>query len=565
MSPEAVALRASALAKKIALLDSTTDDNFGKSPYHGFLSPFTSGQESPAVFEGDPSGRRAAVTAAQDARDAKNEIVALGTSVINHADNLALAQLIEEGLVPNTVTNLDEHVIELTGTTVDLPDTSSASIQGTAELKGLRKSLVDSLSDEEYQALAQEVKDTYGLINGLAETEDELELDITRGKDPIASVAYLNGVAYGLRFDDRVPAALEGNEKFHKEMLELTGEKDGLTPLGTSSVIARFGNQKDLRLSDVMGGLLIARNHENAMSRYKEIVNNLREYNEKRLMLEDTLRKINKRRHEIIREKSIELLKAAGFEFDSVGAADFGGTLDMGRKTFDTLPVLERSWEFLPRNMLLKAIETMKRKRSRLTVNFRGGRAGYNKGSLHGSDTGAFLHEQGHWIEDTVEGIAYLEHAFLSDRASKGNGKLSKVVAADGKLGAAGDEISLSDVGLTQQYSGRMYKMMSSGLMTFSPKNRFFEVFTTGLEDLFTNTGYYSNGNTQKVVIGRGVNTETLYNAYKDPRTGVWYRDSSKSERITPVKVVGRSYQDGMDVEFKGFTLGLLMMMHDWK
>jgi hypothetical protein len=579
MTPEALALRASGLAKEIGLTAAPADPSTGKNETRQqiFVNPFAglvSGVKK-LIFE--VNNRRKAVSASDEAKAAKDKVVSLGSDIIRDADRQALAQMIAEGLVPEDVTDLDAYIADIMEADNALPSVNEVGITATSDAKGLRKNLVNSLSDEEYAALLAEAKELYGIINIQSETLEGLELAADTRQGNLLVLAEWGGYTpWEVREKPDAPMILararEGLKKLHADVLKAEGIEDGVTPLGMLTNTAVTGKVKDiLKLDDVLGAMLIMRNHKDALDRFKAINENLRTYRVELANLKKQKVDILKRRQEIIREKTIALLKAAGFKFDSVKLEDFNGRIVQTRggraiaEDNEAGEFLLKSWEFLPESILRKASEMLKARGFNLQVQHVRGRAGYSNGKLHARDTGSYLHEQGHWIEDMIPAIPYLEHAFLEDRALQKNGKLSRLADAnDSTTEDLGEEVSLSDVGLTQQYSGRLYRWRRGGGDWFNPKNGFFEVFTTGLEDLFTDLGAYSQGGTQKVMIGSGVNSEIVYTAYKDPQTGVWYRDSSKAERITPTKVMGRSSRDGLDVEFKGFTLGVLLMLNDW-
>jgi hypothetical protein len=579
ITPEAVALRASGLAKEVGLTATPAVPGASQNETRQqiFVNPFAglvSGVKK-LIFE--VNNRRKAVSASDEAKAAKDKVVSLGSDIIRDADRQALAQMIAEGLIPADVTDLDTYIADIVEADRALPSTNQIGITASSDVKGLRKNLVDSLSDEEYAALLAEAKELYGIINIESGTSEGLEISAgTRDDNLLVLADWAGYTPWEVREKPDTPMILdrarEGLKKLHADVLKAEGIEDGVTPLGMVTSYAATGKIKDtLKLDDVLGAMLIMRNHKDALDRFKAINENLRTYRVEREALGEQRKNALKRRQEIIREKTIALLKAAGFKFDSVKLEDFNGRIVQTRggraiaEDNEAGEFLLKSWEFLPESILRKASEMLKARGFNLQVQHVRGRAGYSNGKLHARDTGSYLHEQGHWIEDMIPAIPYLEHAFLEDRALQKNGKLSRLADAnDSTTEDLGEEVSLSDVGLTQQYSGRLYRWRRGGGDWFNPKNGFFEVFTTGLEDLFTDLGAYSQGGTQKVMIGSGVNSEIVYTAYKDPQTGVWYRDSSKAERITPTKVMGRSSRDGLDVEFKGFTLGVLLMLNDW-
>jgi hypothetical protein len=340
------------------------------------------------------------------------------------------------------------------------------------------------------------------------------------------------------------------------------------------------GNLDSVSLGFFLRAMAIRRSEE-ATARHQQIVDAHRGSIEERIRDEQLLETIVKKRNLEMRDRAMEFLKSQGFEFDSVKASEVNGISTRGGGPLDK--ALQDSWDFIPKKMLSKIKDALSQKRSSwyqiVGSEGRGSNYSPNVGvlkisTIRGEEAvlSAMLHEQGHGLfEETMGAIGYLEHAFLERRVSStsNGGKLGLIDANRGSNVNTNltERRSLSGGEFSSPYTGRIYQT-GSWTPDFAPREKFFEVFTTGLEDLFTEPGGYSTPGTAQISYAGPNGTELIVNPYRDPNTGRWYRDSTMNEPLLPAKIKkirGRSSSSGIDTELKGFTLGVLMMMHDWR
>ena len=576
LTPEGVGNRAALLASEVPFFGELDG---ALSKVRGFKNFFDTIQTSGSkllTFFGARSDRGAR-SATKEAKEAKDKIVKLGSDTVKQADQRVLKDLQASGLIPADVTDIDAHIQELRR---QMEVTPTSVFDPNNELAILRASLVRNLSDEDYTKLLQEAIKKYGLIDVEASTINDLTIDpgIDRNRNLVVSPtrfgAFVNiDRPRELVGDTQATVALTGNKKLNREMRNLLSPEGGLIhPLGPNVqpvIDNTFG------IHDVMAFMLLKRNHEASLDKFRELEKRARERNEAanaRYAADAKIRQITVERHQALSKHLMDFMKEAGVEFDSVKAADATGAI-LDYKTAravdsSTADMLERSWKFYPKHVLLKALEAARRTKPLYVQNKTGkdGRAGFSPmlNMFYAQNLDAYVHEQGHWLQKLIPTIGTIEHAFLSDRATRGGDTLGRLIDANSAVRSdtLGKEVALSDTGLTHEYTGKVYGSPFSDL--FGPDGQFWETFTTGMEDLFINFGDYSRGQNQKAVIGSGVYKEVVEDPYQDPSTGIWYRDSTKTERIKPKFVVGRAKKDGMDTEFQGLIVGLLLMMNDW-
>jgi len=546
--------------------------------FKDFFSGVAANAGRPLTFQGDRSDRRGRA-ASKEAKDAKDQIVALGSDVIKQADKRALEDLKKidgDYRVPEGVTDLDAYLFDLWEKADKAEkDFKRSNTDPYNELTNLYASLLNGLSDKEYKDLVQEAIKKYGLVDVSALTFDDLEIDpdIDRFHNIVVSPrrdsAFLDSVL--ATRDPRIRMAVEKNRKLNRDMRALLPDDTYfIHPMGRhmQPVIDNAHT-----IHDVLLLMMLKKNRNGSYDKFLELEQAERKATKARTatsVAQYQITELTQRRHERLAKHLKDFMKEAGVEFDSVEMTETVGAI-LQYETAQpidrqTARVLSESWQFYPKNAILKALESSRRT-SPLFIQYKTGRAGYSsrQNMFYGSKVDDFLHEQGHWFQNISPTIGRIEHAFLSDRATRDGDALGKIVDSNDAQGTdtLGNEISLSNTGLTDEYTGKLYERPAVGEL-FSAENQFWETFTTGLEDLFVNFGKFSRGQNQRAVVGSGISKEVIPDPYQDPRTGIWYKDSSKMERIKPRMILGRARKDGMDTELQGLVVGLLLMMNDW-
>lgn len=458
---------------------------------------------------------------------------------------------------------------------------------------GIKRLSIQEASDEQIQKALQLLKDKYGISQMTDSDRPSHKVDYytrapflrdisTETPDNRGALDMISAVLPELSPGE---SALLSLYKDFKEAIN-DDESALLFRPSTSSTLTAEGSGDEttttaykplVTLSDLVGLALPLIGDTNILDSYKEKIKTLNEH-KKRHQEMDALRMqlldIQEERNIHIRDFAKKYLEDAGVTFDTLDISEYREVADAGfTDKSQSGQIVKKSWDYMPKELLLAIKGRMLATRRRITFQRSATRGHYKDRTttVKFDNVSTALHEQGHMVEEIVPTITYLEHAFLSKRIKEKLQRDRKLELQNSNYIADGSmqEVSLSDVGVTSAYTAKFYPVYSrvnpmGGEYAFGP-SKYFEVFTTGLEDLFTNPGRYSNAGTQTVVIGKGSSAEYVSSAYRDPSTGFWYRDISKSERIYPTKVQGRGYSDGQDKELKGFILGTIMMLHDWK
>jgi hypothetical protein len=264
-------------------------------------------------------------------------------------------------------------------------------------------------------------------------------------------------------------------------------------------------------------------------------------------------------------------MKENGFEFDSVTVADFKGRIrtPSGGVVKNTQSIgreLEKAFEFMPKNVILGLLDWLEQKGKYLNVRDSKARGHFDytgdKSSLPGplirtNNADVLLHELWHFVQYINRNVAVLENAYIYGRAADKNGNLPRV----GTIYGYSDELGFKVDGLSSEYMAKQYADFG---VFFDASNWATEVSTMGMQDLFTNAGKYSTPKDKEAIVGQKRGKKVYKNPYQDPSTGIWYTDSTKSERIDPHTVVGRAKSEGIDFDMKAFNVGLLLALFDW-
>lgn len=606
-TPEGIALRASALAAELNLLDRSGPLEGRRALFTNNLEQFRQTESARPIKFANPNISWSGVRATSEVAALMERLTNLGHDVIKSADASAIKQLVDEGLIPDDITpeNVDEYMARLVADA--RTDRDFLKIKTAAEITytvAARDALL-GLTKQELRELLSELSSDYGGLLDIFSYYNDTPGDGGElvDLDSPEAVNYIyrhlrqgsNDIWISSGVDDLSwtspdqPINTPINEQKRLKMLEkhaalqalLNGDPSvaRLTPTGHYltrgvSVTPKIGVRAALYALLSKKNSKVAEAHA-AASQDIEAGSNATKL----------LEALTRTRHEIIRDKSIEFLNSIGMEFDSIKLDDFDSSTSTSshlsvQPGFGLEDLIERSWQYLPKQLLSNIRDGLKEKGR--TVYYRkmnGTRSMYAIGLVQIASNSpdrfsATLHEQGHGlIEELMPAVGYLEHAFLEHRVEENNGGVFNMMNsnASGFIRDLGDERSFQGTGFSSPYTAKVYNAKEQnsghgtpGIVQFDPDGRFFEILTTGLEDLFTEPGKYSNPGTLEIATGTGIFTDIVTGAYKDPETGRWYRNASKTEEITPRKITGRADNAGIDTELKGFVLGLLMMMHDW-
>jgi hypothetical protein len=297
---------------------------------------------------------------------------------------------------------------------------------------------------------------------------------------------------------------------------------------------------------------------------------------------------------------TIDTLKELGVEFDNVSISALGIRNSYGgsavNETGEMGKAIQEAFDRVPRAILLQLAEIMQNNKMQLVASpFKGrgkmakrsGRYEIYASREHGRMpegitfqsayenpyTDVFLHELWHVIQEVSPNVAQLEHAWLYDRlVSKdrnGNDILPKLVGANGGT-RLGKEKGFSPINgfvsnyLLKQYGDREFFGNEEDF--FSPNNKYSEVATMVMQDIFGHHGQSSSGDGMIVYAskhkGRAF-TALSTDIFQDETTGKWYTDAEMTDEIKNAKTYGRPVEQ-FDEQVKHFGMGLLLFLSDW-
>ena len=313
----------------------------------------------------------------------------------------------------------------------------------------------------------------------------------------------------------------------------------------------------------------------------------------------ETISKFNKDVQIAHDKATVDTLKELGVEFDNVSMSalgirsSFGGSSVTDRSQIGK--AIEEAFDRVPRAILLQLAEIMQNNKMQLVVAPTNGRGhmlkrfGHYKIAVskeHGRSpempfqsayenpyTDVFLHELWHVIQEVSPNVSQLEHAWLYDRlVSKdkdGNDVLPRLASSTGST-RLGKEKGFGTVnGFVSNYLLKQYGQ--DGIVTdsknfFSPNNKYSEVATMVMQDIFGHNGNSSSGSGMVVYASKHNGRAFAANSgdiFQDESTGKWYTDKEMTDEIKNAKTYGRPRED-FDEQVKHFGMGLLLLLSDW-
>jgi DNA-binding MarR family transcriptional regulator len=514
------------------------------------------------------SGKPGVAPSAQ-AIDIKNNVIAIGNQVLEAAYSASEAKLREKGILPEDmsikeyapIARLDEQRIIETSEKADFEGRQKLQELMTAEIDRVAKDITEEefkqyladrkipedrastmTLDDRYESYyySSESNPAYRYVGGPGTiwVKDKLNEDTNAGDvkfDTGAAFTYTfqNAIQYGWTNRQRIAAlklVSEGKLSDYKELDDLAYE------IRRSNGKATYTRQN--RFADKSKG--------------------------------------------IVRDAILDEMKKAGVEFDSVDMSEYVGKYEPRAKrrsgwaglSKKTRAELEAAFEYIPKDILLAARaylnEIKKAAPNTSTSGIIGiieseARAHFNTsawgGYLRGNTADDFLHEFWHFFQRVNPDIPVLENAFLYDRLKDSNGNLSNTESVDSSY-------QFTNGNFSSPYTTKQYPYQG---LYFDAKNNYNEVTTVGMQDLFTSPGRYSAADSGMVTVGKGRNKVIYRNPHMDIATGIWYTNSSMTEKIPGqenqknISVRGRAAYLGEDTEFKAFNIGLMLSVLDWE
>jgi DNA polymerase III epsilon subunit-like protein len=507
----------------------------------------------PSGTADSPDGSIKGDRPSQQAIDTKDQVVALGESLLTLAEQSILDKLVESGTIPEGTTpeSLNRMIEEFTNKRDEMSD---SLIEGrknfNSKLSQVVATALNGLSDEQIAKIKEEALRVLekGAVEALERGESldtpmRLLIDSSY-KSWFPKFDTGDGYEYGI--DGKFSTYDFDNTGTYRDFFGWIAIKEGLVDISELEAEAERLKESDNKLKS-------APRPESVMKVYQEEL-----------------------------AKSIhDRLKETGIEFDSVPLESlFAGYMPKARRyskiSKKTQKELEAALQFIPKDILESAadwLETVHKNnvkdgnaKIRLISSSTRAKFGWETTttggtkhafSIKGGGVSDYLHEIWHFIQEVNPNIGVLENAHTYGRVADSNGNLQ------GKMDIYGDnnEIGISQTGIVDPYTTRQYIDSGSGNKRFSAKNLHTEVMTTLVEDLFTEPGFYSTPRGITAVVGKGKNRKLYKNPHMDIATGIWYTDKTMKTRITPTAFYGRKISDGVDRDLKSFGIGMILTL----
>lgn len=523
------------------------------------------GKANDRVISTEPSGDATSldgsITAdrpSQQAIDTKDQVVALGESLLTLAEQSILDKLVESGTIPEGTTpeGLHKMVEELTNKRYEMSD---SLIEGRKNFKSKLSQVVatalNGLSDEQIAKIKEEALRVLekGAVDALQRGES-LDTQMLLAIDSSYKSwfpKFSTGLGYDYGIDGSFSTYDPDDSGTYNDFFGWIAIKEGLVDISELEADAK-------KLKDLSEKYINLPRPQDIMGVYQEEL-----------------------------AKSIhDRLKETGIEFDSVPLESlFAGYMPKARRysniTKATKKELEAALQFIPKDILESAaqwLEDTHKSRSKdgiakIRLISSSTRAQFQREydevggplrvlAIKGGGVSDYLHEIWHFIQLINPNIGVLENAYMFGRTADSQGRLN------GKLDIYGNnkETGISQTGIVSAYTTKQYEQFPN--KTFSPKNRFTELITTTVEDLFTNPGFYSTPKGITAVVGKGKNRRLYTDVFFDEATNSWYHrgiSGASKIKITPTALYGRKISDGVDRDIKSFGIGMILTLSGLK
>ena len=540
-----------------------------------------------------------AMAPSAEAIDAKDQLVALGREIIDQAHDEHVADLRANGSIPEggELSDFRESLEKDMEVALEAYNNGEYTVSSIVSLiNGEIKSNIQNASDDDLNSLLAELAKKFNLKQltepGLLEkikADKEYELRITIPEVPSwsdsqdsdeAKAAYAEAMdAKYAVYDaiDRVREYLNGNALKIGTSVEGYKEKGDREKTRDMETIrlTRGGHSFSMwdgavPLRSILEAAILRKNSE-SLKKIRDAAERRQKLADVALDAKRLVQDFNKNFHSGIRDKMMRIMKENGFEFDSVSIEDFKGRIrtPSGAAIKNTQSIgreLEQAFEFMPKNVILGLLDWLEQKGKYLNVrdskarghfNYSGGGSKLSGPLIRTNNADVLLHELWHFVQYVNRDVATLENAYIFGRAADKNGNMPTI----GTIFGYADELGFKVDGISHEYMAKQYA--DNGVF-FDAKNWATEVSTMGMQDLFTNGGKYSTPTGKTAIVGQKRGKKVYKDPYKDPATGIWYTDSTKTERIDPRTVYGRAKSEGIDFDMKAFNIGLLLALFDW-
>jgi hypothetical protein len=304
-----------------------------------------------------------------------------------------------------------------------------------------------------------------------------------------------------------------------------------------------------------------------------------------------------KKKHEAVstvvgkaaRDAYKEVMAEEGVELDNVSVDEFDGHLFSLKKklklrsvdTFKSKEALEQFFDGLPSSVIRGLLAQLKADKKKLYIMSGVKRAymtdepdGYavhlsNKRKKYDDTTtatDAAVHEVQHVLEHIMPNIGALQHAWLYDRAAMFPGTENETLPNFAFLPGQGmgrGERALAVPGLALGYMSKQYPEDKQHIL--NPNDGHFEVSTVLMQELLSSFGIASRGKGLNVVttdFELDGTRKVISNAHFDPKSGRYYTDDTLQTPIDDaIMAFGRDPKTGIDNNARDFAYGMVFSL----
>jgi hypothetical protein len=304
-----------------------------------------------------------------------------------------------------------------------------------------------------------------------------------------------------------------------------------------------------------------------------------------------------KKKHEAVstvvgkaaRDAYREVMAEEGVELDNVSVDEFDGHLFSLKKklklrsvdTFKSKEALEEFFDGLPSSVIRGLLAQLKADKKKLYIMSGVKRAymtdepdGYavhlsNKRKKYDDTTtatDAAVHEVQHVLEHIMPNIGALQHAWLYDRAAMFPGTENETLPNFAFLPGQGmgrGERALAVPGLALGYMSKQYPEDKQHIL--NPNDGHFEVSTVLMQELLSSFGIASRGKGLNVVttdFELDGTRKVISNAHFDPKSGRYYTDDTLQTPIDDaIMAFGRDPKTGIDNNARDFAYGMVFSL----
>jgi len=486
-----------------------------------------------------------AVKPTEEARKAKDEVLAIGDELRKKIDQRTLENLQSQGISTSNAPDLDTFFNDLESNRVE-KENEKVSAKNALDLeraKGMSKfksvpSNLATISNANQKAIFDKMN-AEGLIkngpNGPEVDRDELKKRLDAAGLPYLATSVKTGVL--------------GSNAIHFHAYDVMNDRAATAAYKTL--------QSKFKLA--------AKNHKDAQVSERRAIQTIGAAQ---------------------RQGYIDTMNDEGIELDNVSLSEFNGLLFSEEKNLPVRPEdtflskvgFEEAISLLPSSMIRGLISRARNEnksifimsgvpRAFVSEDIKGfhihlsNRPGMSqKGD--GGTTATAIHENTHVIAELIPNMPQLQHAFIYDKGVQNAGTPEEMLPNVLRLaellgpGYSDKEKALAIKGLASPYMSKVYER------GITPESSHSEVMTMAFEDALSLPGIASRGKGLKAKIKDKDGKKKVIDVNYDPNTDT-YTDSKGNPVDNIVQVFGRAKSDGVDNDVRNLAFGTLFALAD--